>query len=290
MHQPQHGVAGGHIVHQDAQRAQVVQLFNRQRLALHLFPNAVDVLGTAGHIGLDALGLHHGAQLRLDLLDVAFAAHAVVIQRAGDTQIILSLQDAEGEILQLPLQLPDAKTVGQRRMDVAGHLGQCTLLVHRQPPCRAHARKLACQHDRHHPQVAHQRQQQTPHAFRVAPAAMAAVQRPHPARGTLAFQQHVQPFGHFDAGRLRQRLHIDQCIQCRRCQHVGIGIERRQNAEGIGQYIGTVAHGRPGLRLASPEACQRRRQGIGGHTVQRSVVYGSGQRSGGHGNTVAAHA
>ena len=287
MHQSQHRIAGGNVVHQHPQRAQVVEFLDRQRLALHLLPDAVDMLGPAGHVGFDAVRRHRVAQLCAHGLDVALAAAAVVVQRLRDAQVVLGLQHAERQVLQLPLQLPDAEPVGQRRVNVARHPRQRTLLVGRQPPRRAHARELAGQHDRHHAQVAHQRQQQPAHAFGIAASAVAAVQRPHPARGALAFQQHVQALRHLHLRLRRQRLHIDQRIQQGGGQHLGVGVERDEDRQGVGQHFRAVAHRRARLGMRAPADGQRRRQGLGRHARQRVGPGDGGDGGNGHGSTVA---
>ena len=59
------------------------------------------------------------AQRVLDLFDEALAAAALVVEQARDLLVGLGLQVAEREVLQFPLQLPDAEAIGERRMDVA---------------------------------------------------------------------------------------------------------------------------------------------------------------------------
>src|SRR4029079_13080936 len=70
------GVAVADLVDQDPDRVHVVDLAELGALALHLFPDAVDVLRAALEVGLDA----GTAQARLELgdrpLDVALAAPA----------------------------------------------------------------------------------------------------------------------------------------------------------------------------------------------------------------------
>ena len=55
MHHAQRGVAGGHVVHEHAHRAQVVEFFDRHLLLLHLPPDAVDVLRPPADLGGDAV-------------------------------------------------------------------------------------------------------------------------------------------------------------------------------------------------------------------------------------------
>ncbi len=48
-------------------------------------------------------------------LDCRLALGALAVQQRGDAPVVVGLQEAEGQVLDLPLQLPDAEPVGQRR-------------------------------------------------------------------------------------------------------------------------------------------------------------------------------
>ena len=56
---------------------------------------------------------------RHSAVDVALAVGAPLVERSGDAPVLLGLEVAEGEILELPLQLPDAEAVGERGVDDA---------------------------------------------------------------------------------------------------------------------------------------------------------------------------
>ncbi len=51
--------------------------------------------------------------------DVSLAVRALGVQRRRDPPIFHGLELAEGEILELPLQLPDAEAIGERCVEVA---------------------------------------------------------------------------------------------------------------------------------------------------------------------------
>ena len=53
-----------------------------------------------------------------DALDVFFARHTPRSDFVGDLVVFLGLEVAERQVFELPLQLPDAQTVGQRRVDL----------------------------------------------------------------------------------------------------------------------------------------------------------------------------
>lgn len=122
----QHRVAVAHLGHQDTHRADVVDLGEVDALALHLPPDRVDVLGAAiDLVAADALRRHQRLEGLDHLADVAVAVLAPLGQLAGDGLVVLVVQVAKGEVLELPLEVADAQPVGQRGIDVehlAGHL------------------------------------------------------------------------------------------------------------------------------------------------------------------------
>ncbi len=178
MHRTQRGVAGGHVIDHDPHRTDVIQLIERQTLFLHLPPDAVDVLRPPAHLRAQALLGKRCRQGALDRFQVALARHAGFVHFTGDATIGLRLQMPECQVLQLPLHLPDAQPVGQRRVDVARELGQRAALIFAQAIGHAHARQLPCQQDRHHAQVVDDGKQQTSQPFAVAPGLASGMQRP----------------------------------------------------------------------------------------------------------------
>jgi len=81
-------------------------LFEGELLGLHLAPDAVDVFRSAFDGGFDAGGMQFAAQLRLQLFHVALAFGAPHLEGGGDAFVFGRLQVAEGEIFELPFQLP----------------------------------------------------------------------------------------------------------------------------------------------------------------------------------------
>ena len=51
--------------------------------------------------------------------DVALAVGALLGQRRGDPPVVIGLQEAEGQVFQLPLELPEPQAVGERREHLA---------------------------------------------------------------------------------------------------------------------------------------------------------------------------
>ena len=88
----QRGVAVLELVDEDAQGVDVVDLVEVGALALHLLPDAVDVLGAPGQLGLDAGGLKGVGQDALGPLDVRLACLAAGLELGGEATVRLALR------------------------------------------------------------------------------------------------------------------------------------------------------------------------------------------------------
>mmetsp|Transcript_21669 Transcript_21669/g.84381 ORF Transcript_21669/g.84381 Transcript_21669/m.84381 type:complete len:464 (+) Transcript_21669:1574-2965(+) len=157
------GVAIGHAGDDHAQGPQVEHALQRQVLALHLLVDAVEMLGPALHLGRNALGLQVGLQRRAGRVDALLAHDACLLQALGQRLVAVGVAEAEGQVLQLPFDLPDAQPVGQRRKHRQRFLRQFRRAVapdRRKPAQRLQPRGQAQQH---HAQVARERQQHLAH-------------------------------------------------------------------------------------------------------------------------------
>ena len=124
VHDAERRIAFGDGVHEHARRADVHELIEGELLRLHLAPDAVDVLWPALDLRLDAGGAQFALQQLFQLFDVAFALGAAHLQRGRNVLVLGRLQIAKRQILQLPLHLPYAEPVGERRIDFAGLDGE----------------------------------------------------------------------------------------------------------------------------------------------------------------------
>jgi len=147
------------------------------------------VLRPPGHLGLDAGIGQRLLQQAAGVRDPGFAIAAALVEQVGDAPVGFRLQVAEGQVLKLPLQLPDAEAIGQWRMDVGGELGNGAALVVSQRASPAHHHQLPGEQDEDHAQVADDRQQQAPQAFGSTRAVARGMQRPDLFRSALALDQ-----------------------------------------------------------------------------------------------------
>ena len=73
-----------------------------------------------------------------DLLDLALALLALLGDPADQIVIVLGLEVAQGQVLELPLEAPHAQAVGERRVDVQRLAARSLLPLGRQVLERAH--------------------------------------------------------------------------------------------------------------------------------------------------------
>jgi hypothetical protein len=106
------------------------------------------------------------AQFALGILDEALACAALLVQQLRDALVGVRLQETEGQVFQLPLELPDAEPVRERRVDVGAELGEFASFRFRQARRGAHPHQLPRQQDQHDAQIPDDRQQQPAQALR----------------------------------------------------------------------------------------------------------------------------
>ena len=103
-----------------------------------------------------------GAELGDRPLDVGLAALAPGVEELGQLAEALGLEDLEREVLELPLHLPDAEPLGQRRVDLHRLAGDALLLLGRQAVQRPHVVEPVGELDEDDPDVLGHRQQHLP--------------------------------------------------------------------------------------------------------------------------------
>ena len=165
VHPRQRRVAGFDVVDDDSQRAHIEHMCEIQALALHLLPDAVQMLRPALDVGTQADLEQALREQRAGGSDAGLALRALLVEQAGDAPVLLRPQEAESQVLHLPLDLPDAQPVGQRREDLqrlVGEVARARGLARGKPAQRLQSGRQAQQH---HAQVARKRQQHLPDAL-----------------------------------------------------------------------------------------------------------------------------
>ena len=145
----------------------VVHLLERA-FALHLLPDAVDVLGPPGDFGVDAFGLQAFLQLEADALEVLFPIGPLLVDELRDLFVFFRIQVAEAQVFQFPLHLPDAQPIGQRREEFQRFLRDALAALFGQHAQRAHVVQPIGQFDQDHARIVHHRQEHLAQRFEFA--------------------------------------------------------------------------------------------------------------------------
>ncbi len=177
VHDTERGVTVPRLVNEDPYRLDIEYLVEMDVLALHLSPDAVDVLGSAADFRLDPRSRERTVQSLLDLLDMAFPVDPPAIEQRGNPVVRLGIQVTQRQVLELPLDLPDTQSVGQRSIDLQRLPGNAPLAILAQVTQRAHVVQAICEFDQHDAHIFGHRKQQLSNAFRVGrPGSMLAFQ------------------------------------------------------------------------------------------------------------------
>ena len=168
MNEPEDGVTGGHVLGDDADGQQVVDLVEGDLGALDLLVNGVEPLDAPLHPGLDAVfpqlldqSVFYAAQklLALDAAGLHGRSHLLVAHRVGV---------AKGQVLEFAAHLAHAQPVRQRSVDLLGLAGDGLPAVRLQVLQGAHVVQAVSQLDEHHAHVLHHGQQHLAHVFGLA--------------------------------------------------------------------------------------------------------------------------
>ena len=123
------------------------------------------MLGAARELGADAGLLELVAERLHRLVDVALADLPSCRELLRDLAVMVGLDVLEREILELPLDLPDAQAVRERRVDVHRLPGDALLLFRRKRRERAHVVEAVAELDDHDPEVVGHREEHLPDVF-----------------------------------------------------------------------------------------------------------------------------
>ena len=128
-------------IHDDANRKKIVNLIQRLVVIHHLLVNAEEVLHTPVNSRIDPGLLHGFCHVGCDLFDVLLALHLALIDLLHKILIHLRLQISKREVIQLYLDLADAKARSNRRINIKRLLRNALLLLRRLILERPHVMK-----------------------------------------------------------------------------------------------------------------------------------------------------
>jgi len=165
---PERAVAGGNIIDDDAETVNVGELFEGQRLRLHLAEDRIGLLLAPLDPGVQqSVGDQQFAQFVLDLLDQAFIALGELGEPLRDGLVGFRIDVAEGQVFQLVAHVLHAHATGERRIDFHRLFGNAGALVVAHVLERAHIVQAIGQFDQKDTHVVGDRQQQLAQVFRL---------------------------------------------------------------------------------------------------------------------------
>ncbi len=142
------------VFNDDADGLRIADAVKRSVFALHLAPQAVNHFGAAGDFNIiDALILQPFAH-RLDIGgNRGLAIGGAHFKQTAQMCVGQRVGIAQPKVFKLLLPLPDAQTVGERRINIQRLLGDLFLLFRLHRTERAHVVQPVGQLDQHHPDV-----------------------------------------------------------------------------------------------------------------------------------------
>src|SRR5579862_3832102 len=149
----------------DAHRAQIVDLIDRDALLLQLFVDAEEALNAAFHPRLDASLFQLVGDDLLHLAEKGLALLAAGVNGLLDLFIAERIEEAEAEILEFAADLSHAETVGDGSIDLQSLFGDFVLAVRLQMLERAHVVQAVGQFDKDDANVIDHRQHHLAQVF-----------------------------------------------------------------------------------------------------------------------------
>lgn len=143
----------------DADGEQVVNLLERNLLALHLAPDRVDAFHASRNLVVDVVAVERGDDRGVELVDELPARSFAFLQFLRDFGILLREAVLHAEVLQFALDRVEPQPVGQRREEVDRLARDLDLLVHRHRPQRAHVVQAVGDLYQDHPYIVGEREE-----------------------------------------------------------------------------------------------------------------------------------
>ena len=161
------GVAVGDGVDEDAEPVDVGELFERDRIALHLAPDRIGLLLAALDLDLDAAARELVGELVGGARDQRAVLLLQLLEPRHDQIVGVRHQIAEGEVLEFAAHPLHAHSAGERGVDVERVLGDARALVLRHEVERAHVVQPVGELDQQHARVVGDGEQQLAEVLRL---------------------------------------------------------------------------------------------------------------------------
>ena len=123
VHDAERLVAVGQRLHEHAEAENIGELFEADRLALHLAPDRIGALAPSDDPRIDAAIGELFGELLFDLRDQQLAALGQRVEPRGYDLVGFRIELAERQILELLAHLVHAHAAGKRRIDFERLLG-----------------------------------------------------------------------------------------------------------------------------------------------------------------------
>ena len=149
VHRPKRRVALAEVFNHNADRKDVIDLREVRVLSGHLLVDGVQVLRTTGELCMNARTLQLWTEHLNRSRDICSASIAAHVNKSGELVIPLGLERLKGEVLKLPLHLPDAETLRKWRVDLKGLARNAPLLLNAERRKRAHVVQSVAKLDQH---------------------------------------------------------------------------------------------------------------------------------------------
>ena len=157
----------GNRIDEDTQGTHIEDMREVLVLALHLLPDAEDMLRATADVCPDASPAELLLQGPDGFPDERETLLTALLELAGDVTIGLGLEKTQGEILEFPLDLPDTEAVRDRREDIPCIAAELLLYLRWQIAEAAHEVHALCKNDEQHLDIVGYRQQHSPEIFRM---------------------------------------------------------------------------------------------------------------------------
>ena len=155
------------LLEDNANGKQVVNLLERNLLALHLAPNRIDTLDAARNLIFDIIAIQGLDDWCIERVDKLLTFGLCFVEFLFDLGILLRKAILHAEILQLGFDGVEAQTIGQGGKQIDRLARDLNLLIERHSPQRTHVVQTVGNLDQDHTHIVREGQQDLAEIFRL---------------------------------------------------------------------------------------------------------------------------